>query len=179
MVTALSALEDRFVEAMAIFAKEAGIVGAAEGRILGRIILADKPLTQDELMELTGASRGAVSMSLRTLTEAGFVRKCFVKDSRRDHYEAPESLWRITIGFVLARIGRQIEWVNSEFTEILAAARNLKNSAPEAVQRRAAARLVNRIGKFQVYTVGALDLIATVQKLVSKKVKTEVRTDVS
>lgn len=158
----------RFVEVMATFAKEVGIVGATEGRLLGHLILADEPLTQDDLMALTGSSRGNVSTALRNLLEGDFVCKIRVSGSRRDHYEARADLWRITIGFVIRRIGRQIKTAGGEFLRILDAARALKTSGKSAAVKRDAARLFNRVETLTTYTNGASKLLETVQKLVER-----------
>ncbi len=169
MPESIESLESRFCEAMATFAKEVGIVGAMEGRLLGRLVLAEEPLSQDDLMERTGASRGNVSTAMRELLEAGFVRRIHRPKDRRDYYEANSDLWRITIGHVVGRIRRQIETVRIEFDDILECARILKKTAPSATHRRTAARLVKPLETLVKYTRGARNLLASVNRLVERE----------
>ena len=165
----IETLETRFVEAMARFAKGAGIVGVVEGRLLGRLILAGRPLTQDDLMTCTGVSRGRVSMALKELAEGGFIRPAGTAGSRRVHYEAQANLWRVTIGFVLARIGREILAVHEEFLAVLEEGRRLSAQGPGAAEKLAAFRLVRQVERLTAYTDGARKLMAAVQKLVERE----------
>jgi DNA-binding transcriptional regulator GbsR (MarR family) len=155
------------VEAMGQFSKDVGFVGATEGRLLGYLILADKPLTQDDLMALSGNSRGNVSTAVRTLIEGGFARKTTQRGSRREFYEASATLWRTTILFVITRIARQIDWVNEEFRQILDEARELKR-APAAAERQLAAHFIRRVETLSRYTSSAHKLLGTVTRLVER-----------
>lgn len=164
-------LENRFTGAMAYFAKEVGIVGAAEGRLLGFLILAGEALSQDNLMEKSGMSRGNVSMALRVLIESGFIRKTRRKGDRREYYEAHADLWRVTLGLVLDRISRQIETAHNEFRELLAEGRNIKKNDRDAGERRNAARLVRQVEKLEGYITGAYKLMDSVRRLVGRSKK--------
>ncbi len=168
MTPPLDQLETRFAEAMARFAKEVGIVGATEGRLLARLILGDEPLTQDDLMAQVGASRGNVSTALKILAEGGFIRTTTMRGSRRAYYEAQPNLWRVTIGFVLMRIGHQIEVVHQEFLTLLEDGRDVKRNGGSAEERRNAAHLLRQVERLTTYTDGARKLLQTVRKLVGR-----------
>lgn len=164
----LDLLTRRMVEAMGQFSRDVGFVGATEGRLLGYLILSDSPQTQDDLMARSGSSRGKVSTALRILVEGGFVRKTTQRGSRREYYEAGANLWRITILFVVRRIGAQIHSVNEEFTRILEEARGLKARSQDAAQRAAAGRFIRRVETLSRYTRSAGTLLQTVTRLVSR-----------
>lgn len=161
-------LQRRFVEVMGNFAKEVGIVGASEGRILGYLILSDKPLSQDDLMEISGGSRGHVSTALKTLIVGHFAKKTTIKGSRKEYYEANQDLWRVTIGFVIRRIGQQIDIIHAEFTDILKETALIKNSNHSASEKRSALQLQKRVEKLSLYTKSANTLLSTVEKLVTR-----------
>jgi len=167
-VSRIEKLQRNFVDLMGNFAREAGIVGATEGRLLGHLILADDVLSQDDLMELAGASRGNVSMAMRTLIDGGFVRRTVKKGSRRDYYEVQNDLWRITIRFVLTHLGRQIETVHREFALILDEANQIKRHSETGRERQIAGRLIQSVEHLSRYTSGALKLLMAVNKLVDR-----------
>jgi len=169
MTRAIDELETAFVEAMAHFAKEVGIVGATEGRLLGRLILAGKPQTQEELMARTGASRGNVSTALRALADAGFIRKRRLAGSRKEEYESRTDLWGVTVGFVLAHIRRQLETLRVEFGTIRAEAAAAKHSGLTAPARHKAAHLADRLETLLSYTDGAAKLLDAVRRLVDRE----------
>ncbi len=168
MARVIADLENQLVEAMGRFAKDIGIVGVSEGRVLGRLVLSNRPLTQDEIMELSGASRGNVSTALKTLMEGGFARKVWVKGSRKEHYEAVTDLWRVTLSFMLDRMSRQITAVHEEFLELLADGIQLKKNGESAAERRAASRLVQRVELLTGFTAGGRNLVDTVRKLIDR-----------
>jgi|GEM_PF-5533954 len=161
-------LQHRFVEVMGNFAKEVGIVGASEGRLLGYMILSNRALSQDDLMEMSGASRGHVSTALKTLISGHFVKKTTVKGSRKEYYEANQDLWRVTIGFVLRRISQQIDIIHVEFNEILRETNSIKSGNNSASEKRSALQLQKRVEKLSIYTKSAHALLSTVEKLVNR-----------
>lgn len=162
-------LEMRFVEAVSRFGKEVGLMGANEGRIFGWLILSNEPLSQDALMEVTGASRGNVSMGLKLLVNAGFANKVRLKGDRRDYYEANADLWRMTIGTVLAKIGHQIEIVHTELLDILERAKQMRKHAASAGEKRKAGRIAARVEKLVKFSKGGLNLIRSVKRLVERE----------
>jgi len=78
------------------------------GRLYAALYFSQRPLAFDELVKICAVSKGNVSINIRRLEKWGAVKKIWVKDSRKDHYEAEKDI----IGFALSH-SKDI------FTEIL------------------------------------------------------------
>lgn len=165
------AIAARFTEAVATFAKTIGLCGQVEGRVFARLVLAQSPLTQDELMALLGCSRGHVSQAIRNLLEAGFVRKATQPGSRRVVYETHSDLWRITLGVWLLRMRRQIELLHDEFTDLQKVAATLRQNGQSAAERERAHHLLRHIERFERFAKTAQSLTQTVTRFVERDAK--------
>ncbi len=67
----------------------------AMGAIFGAIYLSPKPLSLDQLVELAGVSKGAVSTNVRQLERLGMVHKHIRIGDRKDYYSAETDFWKI------------------------------------------------------------------------------------
>jgi DNA-binding transcriptional regulator GbsR (MarR family) len=93
---------DAFVDRMGITAETDGMSPIA-GRLFARLVLADAPLSLDELAEELGVSKASVSTDARRLLERGILERVSKPGDRRDYYELAQDFFpRI----VHARINR-------------------------------------------------------------------------
>lgn len=76
----------RFVRDMGE-APQAGGVTPTAGRLLGLLLLSQKPVSLDEACRLLGASKGPVSTNARTLLALGLAQRVRYPRDRRDYYE--------------------------------------------------------------------------------------------
>lgn len=83
--------EVEFVERMGLMCEEDGLPRIA-GRILGRLMLAEEPMTLDGLAEELQVSKASISTNTRLLDRAGFVDRTSLPGDRRAFYRiAPDS----------------------------------------------------------------------------------------
>src|SRR5439155_617535 len=82
---ALSASALEFIEAVGLFFERLGIARIG-GRILGLLMLAERPLTLDEMAGLLLVSRASISTNARMSVAAGLVEHVSWPGDRRDYY---------------------------------------------------------------------------------------------
>lgn len=67
------------------------------GRLFGLLMVAERPLSLDELAEQLHVSKASVSTNARSCEEMGLARRVGVRGDRRDFYEiAPDAFEQIT-----------------------------------------------------------------------------------
>lgn len=86
----------RFVEALGLFFEDAGIPRIG-GRLLGLLLLAEGPLSLDEVARTLGVSRASVSTNSRLLIVAGMVERVSLPGDRRDYYQFAPHGWEAAV----------------------------------------------------------------------------------
>jgi DNA-binding transcriptional regulator GbsR (MarR family) len=86
----------RFIEAVGLFFEDAGIPRIG-GRLLGLLVLADRPLSIDDIARTLGVSRASVSTNARLLLFAGMVERASLPGDRRDYYQFAAHGWEGSI----------------------------------------------------------------------------------
>ena len=67
----------------------------AMGAIYGAIYLSPQSVSLDELVELVGVSKGAVSTNVRLLERLGMVHRQVQVGDRKDYYLAETDFWKV------------------------------------------------------------------------------------
>ena len=73
------------------------------------LYLAPEPLPADEIVELLGVARSNVSTSLRELQSFGLVKVTHVLGDRRDHFEAIDDVWDMSLIILDGRKRKEID----------------------------------------------------------------------
>ena len=95
-----------FIEGVGVAMQPLGAAPTA-GRLLGLLLLGEKPVSLDEACRLLGASKGPVSTHARKLLSVGLVQRVRYPRDRRDYYEAaPGTLERL----LTPRLGLAGDW---------------------------------------------------------------------
>jgi hypothetical protein len=81
-----------FVESMGLYFERYGVARIG-GRLLGLLMLADRPLTQEAMAAALGVSRASVSTNVRLVVESGLVEVVSLPGDRRDYYRFAASPW--------------------------------------------------------------------------------------
>ncbi len=125
-----------------------GILNKVCGQIYAVLLLSPHSLSLDDIVAELGVSKGNVSVNIRLLEEYQLVRKVWVKNSRRDHYEAVKTVPVKVIREFLGKIRRNISEV---LGVVERCQRELSTSPqtgnPEAPEYYLAAEL-ERVGSF-------------------------------
>lgn len=92
----------------------------AMGGIYGAIYLSPEPVSLDELVQLAGVSKGAVSTNVRTLERLGMVHKKIRLGDRKDYYMAETDFWKVVRGVLREREKNEFDQALRTVSESLA-----------------------------------------------------------
>ncbi|GIP19177.1 hypothetical protein J40TS1_48190 [Paenibacillus montaniterrae] len=81
-----------FVEKLGIYYEDYGIPRIG-GRILGLALVANQPISAEQMANLLKVSRGSVSTNVRLLVSMGLLEKVSAIGDRADYYSVSESIW--------------------------------------------------------------------------------------
>ena len=84
-----------FVDGIGTAAATSGILSQLQGRIFALLYLQPSSLPLEDIAAELGQSKSNVSINIRGLVEWHLVRRVPVAGSRKDHYEAATSFWRV------------------------------------------------------------------------------------
>lgn len=88
----VSAEEERFIESMGLFFERQGVPRIG-GRILGLLLLSERPLAPGELAELLRVSPASISTNIRQLQAGGLVDPASIPGDRRHYYVFNSAGW--------------------------------------------------------------------------------------
>jgi DNA-binding MarR family transcriptional regulator len=92
----------QFIERMGLAIERMGL-SRTFGRLFGLLMLADRPLSLDEMVERLDVSKASVSTNARACEELGLARRVGVRGDRKDYYEiAPRAFEQVTAKRVVA-----------------------------------------------------------------------------
>ncbi len=92
----------QFIERMGLAIERMGLARTF-GRLFGLLMVADEPLSLDDMVERLGVSKASVSTNARACEELGLARRVGVRGDRKDYYEiAPRAFEQVTAKRVVA-----------------------------------------------------------------------------
>ena len=85
--------------------------GKVMGQIYGALLLSDRPLCLDDLVERLDISKANASMNMHSLDTLGMVRQVWVRGTsgRRKFYEAETDFWQIITNILKGREMRDVD----------------------------------------------------------------------
>jgi DNA-binding MarR family transcriptional regulator len=87
---------DRFIERLGLYFEEFGLPRIS-GRLLGLLLISDRPLSLDEIATALHVSRGSVSTNARMLTRTKLIERVGFPGDRRDYYAFTAGGWEALI----------------------------------------------------------------------------------
>jgi DNA-binding transcriptional regulator GbsR (MarR family) len=128
------------------------------GQLYGAMLLSQRPLCLDDLVEMLDISKANASMNMRTLENMGMVRQVWVRGSsgRRKFYEAETDFGQIISGILKGRELRDIDRaldVMGEDVNRLRAALATMNDEQRALAQLYIDRITQMEGLFQLAQV--------------------------
>ena len=119
------------------FVTQWGAMGSAWGinrtmaQIHALLLVSNRPLSTDEIMEDLHISRGNANMNLRDLVGWGLIRSVIRKGERKEYFEAEKGVWKMFCTIVRERKRREIRPAINVLKDCIDRADDLKS--PEAV----------------------------------------------
>ena len=92
----------QFIERMGLAIERMGLARTF-GRLFGLLMVADEPMSLDDMVDRLGVSKASVSTNARACEELGLARRVGVRGDRKDYYEiAPRAFEHVTAKRVVA-----------------------------------------------------------------------------
>jgi DNA-binding transcriptional regulator GbsR (MarR family) len=137
------------------------------GQLYGAILLSDRPVCLDDLVERLDISKANVSINIRTLENMGMVRQVWVRGSggRRKFYEAETDFWTIITNILKGREMRDVDRALAVMNDNLQRLQNAMPAMSEADQQVAQVyveRILQMQGLFQFAQMMIMAILAKV-----------------
>ena len=81
-----------FIESMGLYFAQYNLPRIG-GRILALMMVAERPLSLDDMAEMLLVSRASISTNIRLIVSAGWAEQIGIPGDRRDYYRAPMNSW--------------------------------------------------------------------------------------
>jgi DNA-binding transcriptional regulator GbsR (MarR family) len=127
MAENLEEVKSRFIHSWGEMGPQWGI-NRTMAQLHALLMVSEKPLSTDDVMEELGISRGNANMNLRSLVDWGVVRRAFVKGERKDYFQSEKDVWNMFCRIARERKKREIEPVLETMQECLALAEKDKGA---------------------------------------------------
>lgn len=114
------------------------------------MLVAEKPLSTDDVMEGLDISRGNANMNIRNLMDWQLVHKKLIKGERKDHFEAEKNISRMAIQIIRQRRNKELEPLRTTLAELKSVKENTKAA-------KAFEKTMKDIDQFAGYADSALD----------------------
>ena len=148
----LQEAKDKFIHTWGTLATQWGI-NRTMSQIHALLLLSEKALNADQIMEQLTISRGNVNMNLRELMSWGLINKQLLQGERKEYFTAEKDIWKVARLISKQRKRREIEPVIEVMDEI-------KNAVkPDSDENKEFLKVINdisKVGSFADSTVSAI-----------------------
>jgi DNA-binding transcriptional regulator GbsR (MarR family) len=118
-----------FIESMGIYFERFGLARIG-GRILGLLMVADRPLSLDDMAGMLQVSRASISTNMRLITASNLAEQVSLPGDRRDYYRFGPDTWEQALTTEVDAI----RWLRRIGERGLAAARASESTAREHLE---------------------------------------------
>jgi DNA-binding transcriptional regulator GbsR (MarR family) len=148
----LQEAKDKFVHTWGTLATQWGI-NRTMSQIHALLLLSEKALNADQIMEQLTISRGNVNMNLRELMSWGLINKQLLQGERKEYFTAEKDIWKVARLIAKRRKRREIEPVIEVMDEIKNA---IKPDSPEKKEFLKVINDISKVGGFADSTMTAI-----------------------
>ena len=138
----LSEQEQKFVQTWGTLGTNWGI-NKTMAQLHALLLISEKALSTEEMMEMLTISRGNTNMNVRALVEWGLCNKEMISGDRRDFYSAKKDIWVIARQIAKQRRKRELDPVINALVE-------LKQETPKTKENKELLARVNDIEDFAI-----------------------------
>ncbi len=125
----LSEGKHQFIQAWGTLGTSWGI-NKAMAQIHAVLLLAEKPLSTEDIMEALQISRGNANMNVRNLMDWGIVNKVLVPGERKEYFATGKDIWALARQVTVERKKREIEPI----LKVLGQMKNVEGEESEALE---------------------------------------------
>ena len=150
----LKEAKDRFIHTWGTLSTQWGI-NRTMSQIHALLLLSDKALNADEIMEDLQISRGNVNMNLRDLISWGLIFKQLIPGERKEYFVAEKDIWKVTRQISRERRRREISPLLDAMQELKAGLKDDTSKEAEGLLK-----VVNDIQSVAALADNTLELIS-------------------
>lgn len=104
----LEEARQQFIQSWGAFATQWGI-NKTMAQLHALLLVSNRPLSHDEMMDILQLSRGNVNMNIRELVNWGLVQRVVIAGERREFFSAEKDIWKVARIIVKERKKRELE----------------------------------------------------------------------
>ena len=136
------------------------------GQIYALLYFSPEPLSQEEIREKLGISKGSVSMNLRVLEDWNAVHRVWIKGSRRDHYIAESDITKVVLTRVREGLQKRLSRAATMMEEVNQLLRDIqKNGKMSADKLNFYGRKIKQLDKLRSRAEKILKILPTLKGL--------------
>jgi DNA-binding transcriptional regulator GbsR (MarR family) len=150
----LKEAKDRFIHTWGTLSTQWGI-NRTMSQIHALLLLSDKALNADEIMEDLQISRGNVNMNLRDLISWGLIFKQLIPGERKEYFVAEKDIWKVTRQISRERRRRELTPLLDTMKDIKTGLKNDQSKEAEDILK-----VVNDIDAVASLADSTLELIS-------------------
>jgi DNA-binding transcriptional regulator GbsR (MarR family) len=150
----LKEAKDRFIHTWGTLSTQWGI-NRTMSQIHALLLLSDKALNADEIMEDLQISRGNVNMNLRDLISWGLIFKQLIPGERKEYFVAEKDIWKVTRQISRERRRRELTPLLDTMKDIKTGLKNDQSKEAEDILK-----VVNDIDAVASLADNTLELIS-------------------
>ncbi len=116
----LQEAKQQFIQSWGVLGSQWGI-NRTMAQVHALLLIANEPLSTDDVMEQLNISRGNANMNIRELMDWGLVDKVIVQGDRKEYFSADKDIWRVATRIMAQRKKRELDpmlKVLNQLTEI-------------------------------------------------------------
>ena len=138
-----------FVDGIGTAAATSGVLSQLQGRIFALLYLQAEPLPLEDIAAELQQSKSNISVNIRGLVEWHLVRRAAIPGSRKDHYEAATSFWRV----MQEVMERRFRWTVRQVLATVAETQRAftEEGRPEGARRDRGAFVTSRLAALQFF----------------------------
>lgn len=104
----LQEAKQQFIQSWGVLGSQWGI-NRTMAQVHALLLIANEPLSTDDVMEQLNISRGNANMNIRELMDWGLVDKVIVQGDRKEYFSADKDIWRVATRIMAQRKKRELD----------------------------------------------------------------------
>lgn len=104
----LTEAKQQFVQSWGVLGSQWGI-NRTMAQVHALLLIAEKPMSTDDVMEGLNISRGNANMNIRELMDWGLVDKVIISGDRKEYFSADKDIWRVATRIMAQRKKRELD----------------------------------------------------------------------
>jgi DNA-binding transcriptional regulator GbsR (MarR family) len=145
--------KQQFITQWGIFASQWGI-NRTMAQVHALLLIAEKPLSTEDIMNELNISRGNTNMNVRELIDWQLVHKVIVAGDRKEYFSAEKDMWKVATRIMQERKKRELDPMLRLLNDLSKVEGDRRNT-----EIRSFTDTINNIRKFSVHAEKVMDVM--------------------